>query len=93
MLYFVLNEMQYIFSQEEYEEYMYLKSIKTKKRNLSNSKEMVYKCYINNPWITYENAASLLWMHPSWIYKHIVSLEKMWYVERDTRGWVHIIKE
>lgn len=83
--------MQYLLNKEEFEEYIQLKKLYAQTPVMTYAKQKVYDCYKSNPWITYEEASAILWNQTSVIHKHIVWLEKMWYVKRNENGKVMIV--
>lgn len=82
--------MQYILSQEEYDEYISLKTKTNRIVKLSDSAKKVYRIYADNPWITYNQASKWLGISEPAIFNHIKRLEKKWYVARDADGNVSI---
>lgn len=66
------------------------------KRVLSKSQERVYNAYVlrintKGRCPTYTQVAKELKLRPSWVHKHVLNLEKLHLLKRDTEGKIQIV--
>lgn len=78
--------MQYILSQEEYDEYMLLKKERyiTKTSDLTKVQKLVYWLYYRNPWMRYAEAAFIRKCTVPAIHAVVDNLIKKWYMWKDS---------